>query len=110
MLLHVWRHGKALDLPFEISDTRPCVDDVSCEPMNTTLENAFSVGKYLVSPLSRQTDSGHYAASVSIRSGSGRGTHDRVLRFVPQFSTREGALQYAINEGQNWLAQRHALA
>ncbi len=78
--------------------------------MNTTLEKAFSVGKYLVSPLTKLTDNGHYAASVSIRSGSGRGTHDRVLRFVPQFATREGALQYAIAEGQNWSLQRHALA
>lgn len=78
--------------------------------MNTTLEKAFSVGKYLVSPLIRLTDSGHYTASVSIRSGSGRGTHDRVFRFVPQFATREGALQYAIDEGHSWLRQRHGYA
>ena len=78
--------------------------------MNTTLEKAFSVGKYLVSPLTRLTESGHYAASVSIRSGSGRGTHDRVFRFVPQFATREGALQYAIDEGHSWLQQRHGYA
>ncbi|MFZ9233364.1 MAG: hypothetical protein ACO226_03590, partial [Hylemonella sp.] len=64
--------------------------------MNTTLEKAFSVGKYLVSPLSRLSESGRYLASVSIRSGSGRGTYDRVFRFVPQFDTQEGALQYAI--------------
>ncbi|MBX9959704.1 MAG: hypothetical protein K2Y15_06160 [Burkholderiaceae bacterium] len=78
--------------------------------MNTTLEKAFSVGKYLVSPLIRTTDTGRYQASVSIRSGSGRGTHDRVFRFVPEFSTREGALQYAINEGCSWLRQRHSYA
>lgn len=77
--------------------------------MNTTLENAFSVGKYLVSPLSRLNESGHYTASVSIRSGSGRGTSDRIYRFVPQFPTEEGALQYAIAEGRNWLHQhQHA--
>jgi hypothetical protein len=78
--------------------------------MNTTLEKAFSVGKYLVSPLSRLSESGRYLASVSIRSGSGRGTHDRVFRFVPQFDTQEGALQYAIDEGHNWLRQRHTPA
>jgi len=66
--------------------------------MNTTLEKAFSVGKYLVSPLSRLSESGRYLASVSIRSGSGRGTHDRVFRFIPQFDTQEGALQYAIDD------------
>ncbi len=78
--------------------------------MNTTLENAFSVGKYLVSPLSRLSESGRYLASVSIRSGSGRGTYDRVFRFVPQFDTQEGALQYAIAEGHNLLRQRHTPA
>lgn len=78
--------------------------------MNTTLENAFSVGKYLVSPLSRLNESGQYTASVSIRSGSGRGTSDRVYRFVPEFDTRESALQYAIAEGHSWLQQRHSYA
>ena len=78
--------------------------------MNTTLEQAFSVGKYLVSPLTRLNDAGSYIASVSIRSGSGRGTHDRVFRFLPEFATREGALQYAIAEGHSWLQQRHAFA
>jgi hypothetical protein len=77
--------------------------------MNTTLEK-FSVGKYLVSPLSRLTESGQYLASLSIRRGSGRGTHDRVYRFVPEFATREGALQYAIAEGHSWLQQRHSYA
>jgi hypothetical protein len=75
--------------------------------ITTTLEKAFSVGKYLVSPLTRRTESGHYAASVSIRSGRGSGTHDRVFRFVPHFPTEEGALQYAIAEGHSWLQQRH---
>jgi len=74
--------------------------------MTTTLEKTFSVGKYLVSPLISLTDSGHYAASVSIRSGRGSGTHDRVFRFIPRFATREVALQYAIAEGHSWLQQR----
>lgn len=78
--------------------------------MNTTPENAFSVGKYLVSPLTRTTESGQYTASVSIRSGSGSGTSDRVYRFVPEFATREGALQYAVAEGHSWLLQRQACA
>lgn len=78
--------------------------------MNTTLEKAYSVGKYLVSPLTRTTESGLYTASVSIRSGSGSGTSDRVFRFVPEFATRESALQYAMAEGHRWLQQRHACA
>ena len=78
--------------------------------MNTTQEQTFSVGKYLVSPLTRLNDAGQYIASLSIRSGSGRGTHDRVFRFLPEFSTREGAVQYAIDQGHQWLQQRHGYA
>lgn len=78
--------------------------------MITTPEQAFSVGKYLVSPLTRTTESGQYTASVSIRSGRGSGTHDRVFRFVPEFPTQEGALKYAIAEGHSWLQQRHSYA
>jgi hypothetical protein len=76
--------------------------------MTTTREKTFSVGKYLVSPLTRLTDSGHYAASVSIRSGSGRATHDRVFRFLPQFATRAGAHRYAIEQGLTWLGEPSA--
>ena len=78
--------------------------------MITTPEKAFSVGKYLVSPLTRLGESGQYTASVSIRSGSGRGTHDRVFRFLPEFATHEGAIRYAIAEGLSWLQQRHGYA
>lgn len=68
-----------------------------------TREKTLSIGKYLVSPLTRRTDSGQYAASVSIRSGSGSSTHDRIFRFVPQFPTRAGASQYATEQGLAWL-------
>lgn len=78
--------------------------------MNTILEQSFPVGKYLVSPLTRRTESGRYTAHVSIRSGRGQATHDRVLGFVPEFGTREGALRYAATEGQLWLQQRHCNA
>ncbi|MDT8990340.1 hypothetical protein RQP54_05620 [Curvibacter sp. APW13] len=75
--------------------------------MITTLEKAFSVGKYLVSPSTHTTDDGQFTACVSIRSGRGSGTHDRIYRFVPEFSERDSALRYAVNEGMRWLAQRH---
>lgn len=77
--------------------------------MITTLERVLRVGKYLVTPLARPTDNGHFAAVVSIRSGRGSTTHDRVFRFIPRFTTREGALQYALAEGQSWL-QQHRMA
>jgi hypothetical protein len=71
--------------------------------MTTIREKTFSVGKYLVSPLTRINEAGAYVASVSIRSGRGSGTHDRVLRFVPQFATRESAVRYATEQGLSWL-------
>lgn len=73
--------------------------------MTTNREKTFSVGKYLVSPLTTLTPAGAYAPSVSIRSGQGRGTHDRVFRFVARFPTREAARRYAAEEGLRWLAQ-----
>ncbi|HEX5805844.1 MAG TPA: hypothetical protein VFY31_05875 [Macromonas sp.] len=69
--------------------------------MTTTPEQSISVGKYLVSPSSKITDAGDFAASISIRSGQGRGTHDRVFRFSPRFATHEGALHYALAEGRS---------
>lgn len=73
--------------------------------MKTTREQPFAVGKYLVSPLSRRLDAGGFAASVSIRSGRGTGTHDRVFRFAIHFDTSEGALRHAAEQGREW-AQR----
>ncbi len=71
--------------------------------MTTIREKSFSVGKYLVSPLVKLTDAGTYAPSVSIRSGKGQATHDRVLRFDARFPTREGARRYAAGQGLTWL-------
>jgi hypothetical protein len=71
--------------------------------MKTTKQDTFAVGKYLVSPLVTRTDSGRYAASVSIRSGQGSATHHRVLRFVPRFDTRDIAQRYAVDHGLAWL-------
>jgi len=73
--------------------------------MTTIREKTFSVGKYLVSPLTHLTDAGGYAASVSIRSGRGSATHDRVFRFLPLFRTREGARRFAEEQGIRWIEQ-----
>lgn len=72
--------------------------------MIPTHEQAFSTGKYLVSPMTRMNDSGLYTALVSIRNGS----HDRVFRFTPQFASSEDAVRYAIDEARIWLRQRMA--
>ncbi len=63
----------------------------------------FQVGKYLVSPLTRRAVCGRYAASVSIRSGRGSMTHDRVLRLLPMFDSSEEAARHATAEGLAWI-------
>lgn len=74
--------------------------------MNSFNEDTLSVGKYLVSPLTLCTDAGDFAPSVSIRSGHGRATHDRIFRFVARFATREAARRYAMDQGLQWLRDR----
>ena len=71
--------------------------------MNVSTHNVTS-GKYLISPLVKPLENGWYAASVSIRSGSGTGTHDRVLRLTRLFKSKLAAVQYAIGEGLQWVA------
>lgn len=76
--------------------------------MNVTQHNVKS-GKYLISPLVKILDNGWFAASVSIRSGSGSGTHDRVLRLTRLFQTKLAAVHYAVAEGLQWAAHRPQL-
>lgn len=52
--------------------------------------------------MTRVNDAGQYTALVSIRNG----THDRVFRFTPQFSSHEDAVEYAVGEAHIWLRQR----
>ena len=61
------------------------------------------VGKYLVSPIIRLLDNGWYACSVSIRSGRGQQTTDRVLRLTRLFRDAVTAAEYALAEGHQWI-------
>ncbi|KQP38963.1 hypothetical protein [Pseudorhodoferax sp. Leaf274] len=66
----------------------------------------LTVGKYLISPLIRIAEGGGYNASVSIRSGRGSGTHDRVLRLIGCFRTPETARRQALAEGIDYIRPR----
>jgi hypothetical protein len=70
------------------------------------IHTTVAVGKYLISPLIRHTDNGDFAASVSIRSGRGSGTHDRVMRFTPRFASHAQAQHYATEQGLGWVRER----
>jgi hypothetical protein len=62
-----------------------------------------TVGKYLVSPIIRMLDNGWYACSVSIRSGRGEQSTDRVLRLTRLFRDALAAAEYAVAEGLQWI-------
>lgn len=70
------------------------------------MKSDVEIGKYRISPLSKRLDDGRYAASVSIRSGRGRGMHDRVMRFTPSFGCDASALNYATQQGVIWVNDR----
>jgi hypothetical protein len=53
--------------------------------------------------MTRRDSDGHYAASVSIRSGRGSMTHDRVMRFVPVFESPALAQRFAIDQALAWI-------
>jgi hypothetical protein len=66
-------------------------------------QHNITVGKYLISPLTKMLANGWYACSVSIRSGSGSGTHDRVLRLTRLFRSQMAAVAFATSEGLQWI-------
>jgi hypothetical protein len=69
--------------------------------------DSIIVGKYLISPITKLLANGWYACSVSIRSGSGSGTHDRVLRLTRLFRSHLAAVGYATAEGLQWIGHRN---
>jgi hypothetical protein len=63
----------------------------------------LTAGRYLISPLTKMLENGWYACSVSIRSGSGSATTDRVVRFTRLFEDATEAARYATREGLHWV-------
>lgn len=61
------------------------------------------VGKYLITPMTRLLENGWYACSVSIRSGAGQATTDRVLRLTHLFRDSVSASDYAVGEALDWM-------
>ena len=70
-----------------------------------TLFPPTCVGRFLVSPLAKLLDNGRFGASVSIRSGSGSASTDRVMRFNGQFDSADAAQRYAHHQGLIWVAE-----
>ena len=62
-----------------------------------------TIGRYLITPLTRALDNGWIACSVSIRSGAGRQTTDRVLRLTRLFRSNRDAADNALSEARQWI-------
>jgi hypothetical protein len=74
--------------------------------LNTHTDLSQVVGKYQLTPTAARSASGSFTASLSIRSGRGQSTHDRVFRFIPDFHTAAAATCYAIEQGRSLLLER----
>ncbi|HEY0954872.1 MAG TPA: hypothetical protein VGE36_08960 [Roseateles sp.] len=62
----------------------------------------IEVGRYVVSPMTQARDGGGFDALVSIRSGQGMASVDRVMQFTPRFPSPQAALRYARTQGLAW--------
>ena len=82
-------------------------------PRRNFIQSQHQIGKYLVSPSTRRVDGGRFSASVAISSGQGSMTHQRVMRFIPLFETRDAAEGFARQQAAAWIVERdvpHPLA
>ncbi|MBC3868720.1 hypothetical protein HV832_02470 [Undibacterium oligocarboniphilum] len=71
--------------------------------MTSMTQHAFTYGKYLITPLTRQRENGRFTSVVSIRCGRGSETRDKIYTFIHQFKSQETALMYAASKGREWL-------
>ena len=70
------------------------------------LHQSILMGKYRIQPCSRALPNGAFGAQVSVASGRGSASTDRVMRSVPEFATPAAASQYALDEGVLWVERQ----
>ena len=68
-----------------------------------------TVGKYRIAACPRPLEGGRFAAQVSIASGQGSASTDRVMQFSEDFPTFEAAAHYAMSQGIAWVNRAAAL-
>ncbi len=61
------------------------------------------MGKYRIAACPRRLASGQFEAQVSIASGRGSASTDRVMRFHDEFASLDAAAQYALAQGIDWV-------
>ena len=75
-------------------------------PAIHTQHPAITHGKYRIAASPRALPCGSFTAQVSVASGRGSASTDRVMRFVPEFATPAAASQYALDEGMLWVERQ----
>jgi hypothetical protein len=70
---------------------------------NIVFSTPVTIGKYRIAACSRPLQSGRFGAQVSIASGRGSASTDRVMSFHDDFSTPDAAAHYAIAQGIDWV-------
>jgi hypothetical protein len=73
---------------------------------NFSLLSPVTMGKYRIAACPRPLTSGRFEAQVSIASGRGSASTDRVMRFCDDFSTHDAAAQYALAQGIDWVHEK----
>ncbi|MDH4483445.1 MAG: hypothetical protein QE279_12195 [Rhodoferax sp.] len=71
-------------------------------PFSTVSTTPITIGKYRIAACTSPGAQGRYAAQVSIASGRGSASTDRVMRFVDDFPSPDAAAQYALAQGIDW--------
>lgn len=69
----------------------------------TTKQTPVTMGKYRIAACPSQLPSGQFAAQVSIASGHGSASTDRVMRFHSEFASHDAAARYAVEQGIDWV-------
>jgi hypothetical protein len=69
----------------------------------TTNEIPVTMGKYRIAACPEKLPCGQYAAQVSIASGRGSASTDRVMRFHDEFATHDAASRFSITQGIDWV-------
>jgi hypothetical protein len=70
-----------------------------------TTQHPLTMGKYRIASFPRKLADRRYTAQVSIASGKGSASTDRVFRFVDEFPTHAAAASYALLQGIDWVRQ-----
>ena len=70
---------------------------------NFSLLTPVTMGKYRIAACPHPLTSGRFGAQVSIASGSGSASTDRVMRFSDDFLTHDAAAHYALAQGIDWV-------